>query len=204
MSNAITAQPTLADTLWQAEGQGRWLRYAVLVLGGTALMAISAKINVPMYPVPMTMQTFAVLVIAMAYGWRLAGVTLLTYLVQGAMGLPVFAAGGGYAYFAGPTGGYLVGFVVAAITVGWLAERGWDRNPITTFAANVIGTAIIFGFGILWLTQVLALAKGISHGDALGLAVANGMLPFITGGIVKCALAAAVLPLAWKVVTRPR
>lgn len=198
MSTAIATQLTLADTLWRAEGGARWLRHAVLILAGSALMAVAAKINVPMIPVPMTMQTFAVLVIAMAYGWRLAGATLLVYLAEGAVGLPVFAGGGGIAYMAGPTGGYLLGFFVAAVTVGWLAERGWDRNPLTTFAANAIGTALIFALGLLWLAQVIAMAQGIGYMEAMPAAVAAGVTPFLIGAVVKCALAAAVLPLAWK------
>lgn len=204
MSNLTATHPTLAQTAWQADGVGKWVRNIALILAGTALMAISAKINVPMVPVPMTMQTFAVLVIAMAYGWRLGGATLLAYLAQGAMGLPVFAAGGGLAYMAGPTGGYLVGFFVAAVTVGWLAERGWDRGPLLTFAANAIGTMLIFGFGLLWLTQVIAIAQGIGYADAMAGAFASGVLPFLIGAVVKCALAAAVLPMAWRAVKKLR
>lgn len=204
MSNLTATHPTLVQTAWQAEGAAKWIRNIALVLAGTALMAVSAKINVPMVPVPMTMQTFAVLVIAMAYGWRLGGATLLTYLAQGAMGLPVFAAGGGLAYMAGPTGGYLAGFFVAAVTVGWLAERGWDRGPLRTFAANAVGTAMIFGFGMLWLTQVIAVAQGVAYADALAPALSAGVLPFLIGAVVKCALAAAVLPLAWRMVRKIR
>lgn len=198
MSNAVATMPTLADTLWRAEGQARWVRNAVLILAGSALMAIAAKINVPMIPVPMTMQTFAVLVIAMAYGWRLAGATLLAYLAEGAVGIPVFASGGGLAYMAGPTGGYLVGFFVAAVTVGWLAERGWDRGPVGTFAANTIGTCLIFLFGVAWLTYLVGLSGDKTLAEAFGVAVANGVTPFLIGAVTKIALASIALPLAWK------
>ncbi|MDW3207483.1 MAG: biotin transporter BioY [Alphaproteobacteria bacterium] len=198
MSNAVATMPTLADTLWRAEGQARWVRNAVLILAGSALMAIAAKINVPMIPVPMTMQTFAVLVIAMAYGWRLAGATLLAYLAEGAVGIPVFAAGGGLAYMAGPTGGYLVGFFVAAVTVGWLAERGWDRGPVGTFAANTIGTCLIFLFGVAWLTYLVGMSGDKTLAEAFGVAVANGVTPFLIGAVTKIALASIALPLAWK------
>lgn len=198
MSNAVATMPTLADTLWRAEGQARWIRNAVLILAGSALMAIAAKINVPMIPVPMTMQTFAVLVIAMAYGWRLAGATLLAYLAEGAVGIPVFASGGGLAYMAGPTGGYLVGFFVAAVTVGWLAERGWDRGPVGTFAANTIGTCLIFLFGVAWLTYLVGLSGDKTLAEAFGVAVANGVTPFLIGAVTKIALASIALPLAWK------
>jgi biotin transport system substrate-specific component len=97
----------------------------VLAVIGSILLTISAKIQVPFWPVPMTMQTLVVLVLGVAYGWRLAGATVLLYLAQGALSLPVFAGGGGLAYMSGPTGGYLVGFLLAAVAVGWLAERGW-------------------------------------------------------------------------------
>ncbi|MEM6762126.1 MAG: biotin transporter BioY [Pseudomonadota bacterium] len=182
------AQPThpqsLADTLWS----GGLLRNVLLALAGTLALAISAKIQVPFYPVPMTMQTFVVLVIGMAYGWRLGGATVLLYLAQGAAGLPVFAAGGGLAYFAGPTAGYLVGFFVSAVVVGLLAQRAWDRHVVTTLIAMTIGTAIIFAFGAAWLS-VLA---------GVEVAVTKGVLPFIYGAVFKIGLAAAVLPLAWK------
>lgn len=160
-------------------------------------MAISAKINVPFYPVPMTMQTFVVLSIGMAYGWRLGGATLLLYLAEGAMGLPVFAGtpekGIGLAYMMGPTGGYLIGFVLAATIVGYLGERGWDRNVFSTIAAMTLGTGIIFGFGVLYLGTLIGWDKPVLE---------YGFTPFIAGSVFKILLAAAVLPLAWKLLKR--
>lgn len=204
MAIAIPAS-TLVDAVWRGEGGSRLVRNILLVLAGTALMAISAKINVPMFPVPMTMQTFAVLVIAMAYGWKLGGVTLLAYLAEGAMGLPVFAGpAAGPAYFMGPTTGYLVGFLVAAVTVGWLAEKGWDRSPTLTFAANAIGTAIIFTLGVFWLAGFLAVTKSMGGVDAVYAAVDAGMLPFLVGALAKIALAAAVLPGIWHLLGKRR
>ena len=185
----------LIDTLWPSRGAAaslRGLRLAVLVAAGTALMALSAKVQVLMWPVPMTMQTFAVLVIGMAYGWRLGGVTLLAYLAEGAAGLPVFASGAGVAYFYGPTGGYLVGFVVAAMLVGWLGERGWDRSVVPTLVAMTLGTAVIFGLGVGWLSTIVGFDK----------AVAAGLVPFLLGAAFKIALAAAVLPVAWRLLGR--
>lgn len=184
--------PTLINALWPRE-TGGLLRLALLAVAGSILMAVSAKVQIPMWPVPMTMQTFAVLVIGMAYGARLAGATLLLYLAQGAMGLPVFASGAGLAYMAGPTGGYLAGFLVAAVLVGWLAERGWDRNVALTFLANLAGTAIIFACGVAWLSGLVG---------GLEKAVVLGFQPFIAGAFVKIALAAAVLPLIWKLLPR--
>jgi biotin transport system substrate-specific component len=138
------------------------------------------------------MQTFVVLVLGMAYGWRLAGATVLLYLAQGAIGLPVFAAGGGIAYFAGPTAGYLVGFLLAAVAVGWLAEHGWDRSPLRTLAAMLIGTAIIFACGIAWLSTLIGLPQ----------AIGAGLVPFLLGEAVKVALATAILPFAWRLLQR--
>jgi len=192
MQTAMGTAPTLINAIWPRE-TGGLLRLALLAIAGSALMAVSAKIQVPMWPVPMTMQTFAVLVIGMAYGARLAGATLLLYLAEGAVGFPVFASGGGIAYMAGPTGGYLVGFLIAAVMVGWLAERGWDRNVVLTFLANLGGTVIIFAVGVAWLSTIM---EGVEK------AVAAGFQPFLVGAVVKIALAAAILPLVWKLLPR--
>jgi biotin transport system substrate-specific component len=186
--------PTLIDTIWPRQSGGL-LRMVLLAVAGSILMALSARTQVPMWPVPMTMQTFAVLVIGMSFGWRLAGATLLLYLAEGAVGLPVFASGGGIAYFAGPTTGYLVGFLVAAMLVGWLGEKGWDRSVPLTFVAMFIGTGVIFALGVAWLSVFL---------DNFQAALVNGFSPFIVGAFVKIALAAAVLPLVWKFAIRKR
>lgn len=192
MQATAGASPTLINALWPRESGGV-LRLVALAVAGSILMALSAKTQVPMWPVPMTMQTFAVLVIAMAYGARLAGATLLLYLGEGLAGLPVFASGAGPAYMVGPTGGYLVGFFVAAVLVGWLAERGWDRSFPMTFAANLAGTFIIFVLGVAWLSTVVG---------GLEKAIELGLTPFIVGAIVKISLAAVLLPLIWKIVPR--
>ncbi|MEX0692832.1 MAG: biotin transporter BioY [Rhodospirillales bacterium] len=185
---------TLADALIPAASDSHgWLRHLVLAFAGSVLLAISAKINIPFYPVPMTMQTFMVLTIGMAFGWRLGGATVLLYLCEGAFGLPVFAGtpekGIGLAYMAGPTGGYLLGFFLAAVFVGWLAEKGWDRNIFTTLAAMTIGTSIIFIPGVIWLGMLFGWEKPILEW---------GLIPFLPGAAFKIALAAAVLPLTWK------
>ena len=199
-----TSEATLLGTLWHAEGGARVLRAVVLAVVGSLLLWTSAKIQIPFWPVPMTMQTFAVLVIGMAYGWRLGGATVLLYLAEGAVGLPVFAKGGGIAYFAGPTGGYLIAFAASAALVGWLAERGWDRTVIRTLAAMVLGTVVIFLGGLAWLTPFLASAKGMSLAAALPVAVGAGVTPFLTAAVFKIALATAILPLAWRAVERRR
>jgi biotin transport system substrate-specific component len=195
---AISApQGTLAQSLWPSASDAaptrRWLRLGLLVLAGSILLTISAKIQVPFYPVPMTMQTFMVLALGMAYGWRLGAATVLFYLAQGAMGLPVFVGtpekGIGLAYMAGPTGGYLLGFVMAAALAGWLAERGWDRNIVTTAIAMLLGNIVIYVPGLLWLGALFGWDKPI---------LAWGLTPFVLGDLTKLALAAVLMPLAWR------
>jgi biotin transport system substrate-specific component len=186
------AYATLTDTLWSPAAGSNIARAIVLAVIGSILLVISAKIQVPFWPVPMTMQTLVVLVLGVAYGWRLAGATVLLYLAQGALGLPVFAAGGGLAYMAGPTAGYLVGFLLAAVAVGWLAERGWDRSVRVTLAAMLVGTVIIFACGIAWLSTLIGLPQAISA----------GLVPFLLSEAVKIALATALVPFAWRLLQR--
>ena len=198
MSVSTVAQPTLISVIWPSDrAKGLW-RPILLAVLGSLLVAAAAKVQVPFWPVPQTMQTFAVLVIGMVYGWRLGGATLLLYLAEGAVGLPVFASGGGPAYFAGPTTGYLIGFVMAAILVGLLAERGWDRSIPGTLGAMALGTAVIFVCGLIWLSNYLALTKSMDLGTALTAAVNVGLMPFLAGAAAKIALASVIMPLSWR------
>lgn len=186
-----TSHATLADHLHR--GSMPLLRSALLALGGSLALWASAKLQVPFYPVPMTMQTFVVLVIGMGFGWRLAAATVALYLMQGAAGLPVFAGtpekGIGLAYMLGPTGGYLLAYLPAAALCGWLAERGWDRRIATTALAMLAGNAVIYAFGLFWLGSVVGWDKPV---------LAFGLAPFLAGDALKLALAAVALPLAWK------
>ncbi len=195
MTPMTRTYPTLAQSLWQSDKT--LLRNALLVVLGSLALWISAKTQVPFYPVPMTMQTFVVLVVGMALGWRLGGAAVLLYLAEGAAGLPVFAGtpekGIGIAYMVGPTGGYLLGFVLAAATVGWLAEKGFDRNVMTTALAMLAGSAVIYVPGLLWLGAVLGWDKPI---------LAWGITPFLLGDLTKLVLAAVVLPMAWRIIKR--
>lgn len=172
-------------------------RNILLAVFGSALLAMSAKIQVPFYPVPMTMQTFAVLVIGAAYGWRLGAATVLLYLAEGAYGLPVFAGtpekGIGLAYMAGPTGGYLVGFVLGAALTGWLAERGFDRNVVKMAAAMIAGHMVLFVPGLIWLSNWTGTGAPLW---------AAGLSPFIYATLFKTALAAALMPAAWALLGR--
>ncbi|MBK8157358.1 MAG: biotin transporter BioY [Rhodospirillaceae bacterium] len=189
--NVTATNPTLAETLWSGFA-GSNLQKAALVLAGTALLALSAHIKVPFWPVPMTMQTFVVLMIGAAFGARLAGVTVLAYLIEGALGLPVFATGAGFHYMAGPTGGYLAGFLAAALIVGWFADRGHGRSLATSMVAFLVGEAVILALGTGWLAYHIGLDK----------AIAGGLLPFLFGEGVKVALACALLPTMWRIARR--
>lgn len=191
-----TPNVTLAARLWPATGS-LVLRNILLVVIGTALLWASAKIKVPFYPVPMTMQPFVVFAIGLALGWRPAAATVVLYLIEGAAGLPVFAGtpekGIGLAYMAGPTGGYLLGFLLAAGAIGWLADRGWDRSIGKAFAACLIGVALIHIPGLLWLGTLIGWDKPV---------LALGFTPFILGDLVKALLAALAIPSAWRLVAR--
>ncbi len=199
MAQQATLYPMLASAVWPWERASGMVRNVILAIAGTALLTIAAKVQVPFYPVPMTMQTFAVLALGMAYGWRLGGATLILYLAEGAVGLPVFAGtpekGIGLAYMLGGTGGYLIGFVLAAAVCGWLAERGWDRNVLKTALAMLAGNAIIYVPGLIWLGGLYGWDKPILEW---------GLTPFILGDLTKLALAAAVLPLAWRWLGPPK
>lgn len=182
---------TYAEIFRPAE-KTRALAYDVfLILAGTVMLALSAQLAIYITPaVPLTGQTFAVLLLGALYGSRRGAFTVLAYLAQGAVGLPVFANGqAGVAYMMGPTGGYLVGFAVAAFVVGWLAERGWDRKLTLTFVAMVIGNLVIYLHGIAWFSIVLDFKQ----------AMALAVLPFIPGDLIKIALATVLLPGGWAV-----
>lgn len=181
----------LASVLWpnrSGEFSSLW-RGTILVFLGTALLTLSAKVNLPLPYVPMTLQTLVVLMIGAAYGSWLGTATVIAYLAEGAMGFPVFAGPvGGLAPLMGPTAGYLFGFVAAAFVTGGLAERGWDRSMARLFAAMALGHIIILAAGFAWL----AFGVGLGAGKAWLV----GIVPFIAGTLVKTALGAALLPAA--------
>ena len=187
----------IAAVLWpeKADAFAAVLRAIILVALGTALLALSAKVNLPLPYVPMTLQTLVVLVIGAAYGWRLGTMTILAYLAAGAIGLPVFAGPvGGLAPLTGPTAGYLYGFVAAAFVAGWLSERGWDRSVPRLFVAMGLGHIIILAAGFGWL----------AFGRKLGVEKAwlVGVAPFLAAALVKNALGAVLVPAIRRVIDR--
>jgi len=169
-------------------------RQALLVVAGTALLALSAKVQVPFYPVPMTMQTLVVLVIGATFGLRLGLATIALYLLEGLAGLPVFASGTGPAYMMGPTGGYLVGFVLAAAFTGFMAERGYTKSVLGALAVIGLGHVVLFVPGYLWLATLFGAEK----------AYLIGVAPFFAATVLKTGLGAALLPAAWWAVERAR
>ena len=197
-ASSLATPSTLVGLLWPSRDDARFaaLRAIVLMIAGTALLTISAKVQVPLPYVPMTLQTLVVLMIGASYGWRLGGATVALYLAEGAMGLPVFAntppLPAGIGYFMGPTGGFLFGFLAAALVMGFMAERGWDRSLLRVIVMMSIGHAVIFAFGLSQLSLVMPFAKAWTVGAA----------PFVAATLVKTALAVALMQAAWSVTRR--
>lgn len=180
----------MIEAVWVKAGVGREV---ALILGGSLLIALSAQIQfiLPFSPVPITSQTFTVLLLGALYGSKRGPATVMTYLALGVMGLPVFAGGAfGVARLVGPTAGYLVGFLVAAFVVGLLSERGWDRKPWTTGASMIIGNGIIYMTGVLWLSRFVGWQAVLS----------TGFLPFLVGDALKITLATILLPTGWRLI----
>ena len=194
---AITLSRPLVGRFIPDEGVPRLAALAFFAILGSLILWASAKISVPFWPVPMTLQTGAVMLIGAAYGWRLGVATVVLYLAEGAAGLPVFQGtpqqGIGLAYMLGPTGGYLIGFAVAAFIVGALAERGFDRNVFRLFAAMVVADAVVFVLGLLWLGSVIGWDKPVLQ---------FGLYPFLLGDAVKIALAACLVAAGARLVRR--
>jgi biotin transport system substrate-specific component len=189
LSDPAVSHSSLAELLWprREDRSFRALRGAILMALGTGLLTLSAKVNLPLPFVPMTLQTLVVLMIGAAYGWRLGSATVIAYLAEGAIGLPVFAGPvGGLAPLVGPTAGYLYGFVLAAFATGWLSQRGWDRSVVWLFVAMGIGHVLILGAGFAWL------AFGMKLGVDKAWLV--GIMPFIAASLVKNALGATLVP----------
>lgn len=195
--NAVAVDSPLVGRFIPESGNARLIAYAGFAILGSLILWASAKISVPFWPVPMTLQTGAVALLAAAYGWRLGLATVVLYLLEGAVGMPVFegtpAKGIGLAYMVGTTGGYLIGFAVAAAVVGWLVEQGFGRNPIKLFGAMVLGDAFVFALGLLWLGTVVGWDKPVLEW---------GLYPFVLGDLLKLALAAALVSTGARLVRR--
>jgi biotin transport system substrate-specific component len=182
-------------TLADLAGNATVLRDAVLVVGASAVTGLlaQAEIRLPFTPVPITLQPFAVFLFGAALGSRRGALAMLLYLLQGVAGLPVFAGGAaGPAHLAGPTGGYLLGFVPSAFVIGWFAERGWDRHPLRAFVAMAAGSVVLFACGLVQLSFFVGRGRVLEA----------GLYPFVVGDLLKMAAAAGILPGLWKLLAR--
>ena len=199
---------TLAAALWAPAQVSPLLRGAMLALAGSLFVALCAQITVPLWPVPVTGQTFAVLSVGLVCGWRVGGAALLLYLIEGALGLPFFAGGkGGWTAVVGPSGGYIWGFVLAAALVGYLAERGWDRNVGRTAVALFLGNVVLYVPGLIWLALFYAgpgqdYIAATGANTAWGASINAGLLPFLLGDALKLALASTLVPAIWTLLHR--
>jgi biotin transport system substrate-specific component len=169
------------------------LNSAALILSGAVFTAYAAQLVVPMWPVPFTAQTLAVLLVGSVLGATRGAISLIVYFSMGALGLPVFSAASSLSF--GPTFGYLIGFVAAAAVVGWLSERGWHKSVHGVIGSFAIANSVIYLFGLPWLGYILG-SLGVAN-DVASVAAA-GLAPFIIGDVLKMIIAAALLPLAWK------
>ena len=190
-----TPSLTLAEAIFPQTGLALRVKQLVLVVAGITALILAAKIKIPMFPVPMTMGTFAVLSIGAAYGARLGLATILGYMLIGALGFDVFAGSSaevsGVTYMMGGTGGYLVGYVLAVLALGALTRQGWDRARGKMALALVLGNVLIYVPGLIWLTVLYGVDAPI---------LAWGLTPFLLGDLVKLALAALLLPALWSLV----
>ncbi|MGU9979313.1 biotin transporter BioY [Phreatobacter sp. HK31-P] len=191
---------TIAATLWPSTtthlAAGTLIRPVLLIAAGVCLITLGAKASVPFWPVPLTLQTLAISVVAAAYGFRLGVATVAAYLLAGLLGAPVFAGMNvGVAPFMGPTGGFLAGFVVMAAIIGAAADRGWDKAWPKILAAMALANVVVFVPGLFWLGTFTGFGAQL---------LAAGLWPFALGTVVKTALAAALMPAAWAIVRRLR
>jgi biotin transport system substrate-specific component len=182
----------LINKLKSFENINSTLLNILLALFGTLLLAISSKVQVPFWPVPMTMQTFIIFLIGMTYGVRLSFVTVALYLLQGAAGLPVFASGGGIAYLMGPTAGYLYGMLFASVAISYLANLGFSKTYFKATLSLLIGSIMIFLIGIIYLGLIIGYEK----------AIVAGLLPFIPSELFKIALAVSLIPTIQKIIKK--
>lgn len=197
MAVTLTTPNTLLG-LYQPKGDVAKLasNLATVVLG-TLLITICAKINVPVWPVPVTLQGFAVAALAAAFGMRIGVATVALYLLEGAMGLPVFATGGGLAYLVGPTGGFLLGFLVMAAIIGYAADKGASGKPLALFGAMLVGDAALFVLGFAWLLLLSGQAQWLDQTNVVASAFAKAVQPFVVWDILKMALAALTVSGIW-------
>jgi biotin transport system substrate-specific component len=197
MAVTLTTPNTILGVLEPKSQTGRLLSNVAMVLIGTLLITAAAKINVPTWPIPVTLQGFAVAALAGAFGLRIGVATVVAYLIEGAMGIPVFATGGGIGYLLGPTGGFLLGFVPMAYIIGRAADLGGSGRVVMLAFAMLIGDALLFVFGYAWLVLVLANIKNLPLTAVLGSAFDGAIKPFVIWDVLKMVFAAVSVTGLW-------
>ena len=202
MAVTMTTPNTVLGVLLPKEGAARLVGNLVTIVLGTVALTIAAKISVPVWPVPVTLQTFAVAALAAAFGWRIGVATVALYILEGMAGLPVFATGGGPAYLLGPTGGFIVGWLPMAYVIGLAADRGASGRPLPLFGAMLLGDAILFALGFAWLLAMGASAAWIDQSNLVASAFEKAVQPFIVWDILKMAFAAITVAGLWTATKR--
>lgn len=202
MAVTLTTPNTLLGLLQPKGDTAKLAANLATVVLGTLLITICAKINVPVWPVPVTLQSFAIAGIAAAFGMRIGVATVALYLLEGAFGLPVFATGGGLAYLVGPTGGFLLGFLVMAAIIGFAADRGASGKPLALFGAMLVAEAVLLTMGFVWLMTMSGQAGWIDQSDVVGSAFRGAIQPFLIWDVLKMALAALTVTGAWSLLSR--
>ncbi len=207
-----TVTEALAESLGPTEGSALLVKQAILVAVGIAVLAIAAQIKIPVppSPVPINLGTLAVLTLGVAYGPKLGLITILGYMALGAMGLDIFANSSadknGLAYMMGTTGGYLVGYVLATVYLGWVARRGLDRSIEGLGGSMLVANVLIYVPGLLWLGYLIntGLFNSAQYETVAAQTFAWGLTPYIIGDLIKLAIAAIAVPAVWKLVGKAR
>lgn len=203
MAMTFATSNTLLGVLQPKSRTAQAVTAVAVAFLGSIVLTIAAKISVPVWPVPVSLQSMAVAIVAAAFGLRIGAATVALYLGQGLAGLPVFAgAYAGPAYLMGPTGGFLVGFLVMAVIVGYLADRGAARNVLTAFGAMMLGAAAMFALGFTWLLAMSGQAGWIDQSNLLVSAYKGAVEPFILWDTLKMAFAALTVVGGWALVQR--
>ena len=204
MAVTLTTPNTLLGAIQPQGSTAKLAANLAIIVLGTLLITAAAKINVPVWPVPVTLQGLAVAALAGAFGLRIGVATVALYLLEGAFGLPVFAAGGGLLYLAGPTGGFLLGFLPMAAIIGWAADRGASRRALPLFAAALAGEVTLLALGFAWLLLLSGQAGWIDQSNVLASAWKGAVEPFVLWDILKMALAALTVSGAWNLLQPKR
>jgi biotin transport system substrate-specific component len=202
MSVTLTTPNTILGALQPRGETARWATNLAIVLLGTLVLTVAAKISVPVWPVPVTLQSFAVALLAAGFGWRIGVATVALYLFQGLVGLPVFASGGGAAYLVGPTAGFLIGFLPMAYIIGRAADFGASNRPLALFGAMLLGALALFSLGFAWLLVMSGQAGWVDQSDVVASAFRGAVQPFIVWDVLKMALAALTVSGVWQLVKR--